>query len=92
MPIIPNQFNFLLSLGEDLIFEPVRRGDGGTYYCLAKNRIGSSDELSTTFEVLSPPSNIRTQPRGHLTTNLIIGNRTHFECFADGYPKPKFGF
>ena len=73
-----------------MIFEPVRRGDGGTYYCLAKNTVGSSDELSTTFEVLSPPSNIRTQPRSHLATNLIIGNRTHFECFADGYPKPKF--
>ena len=66
----------------------MRRGDGGTYYCLAKNKIGSSDELSTTFEVLSPPSNIRTQP-GRIA-NLTIGDRKHFECFADGHPKPTY--
>ena len=79
---------FSYSLGEDLTFDPVRRGDGGTYYCLAKNKIGSSDELSTTFEVLSPPTNIRTRPQRF--ANLTIGDRKHFECFAEGYPKPTF--
>ena len=70
------------------MFDPVRRTDGGTYYCLAKNEIGSSDELSTTFEVLSPPANIRTRPQRF--ANLTIGDRKHFECFAEGYPKPTF--
>ena len=77
-----------LSLGEDLVFEPVRKGHGGTYYCLAKNDIGSSDELSTTFEVLFPPINVQTQP--NRVANLTVGDRKHFECFAEGYPKPKF--
>ena len=81
-------FNFSRSLGEDLVFEPVRKGDGGTYYCLAKNNMGSSDELSSTFEVLFPPNNIRTQPRS--VANLTVGDRTHFECSAEGYPKPTF--
>ena len=78
----------LYSLGEDLIFRPVRKGDGGTYYCLAKNEVGSSDELSTTFEVLFPPINIYTEPRRF--ANLTIGDRKHFECSAEGYPKPTF--
>ena len=81
-------FYTFFSLGEDLTFDPVRRGDGGTYYCLAKNKIGSSDELSTTFEVLSAPTNIRTRPQR--IANLTIGDRKHFECFAEGYPKPSF--
>ena len=80
--------NFHLSLGEDLVFKPVKKGDGGTYYCLAKNDIGSSDELSTTFEVLYPPTNVRTQPRR--VANLTVGDRKHFECLAEGYPKPTF--
>ena len=83
-----NICHFLPSLGEDLIFEPARRGDGGTYYCLAKNDVGASDELSTTFEVLFPPRNVKTQPRTF--TALTVGERTHFECAADGYPKPTF--
>ena len=77
-----------LSLGEDLVFEPVRKGHGGTYYGLAKNDIGSSDELSTTFEVLFPPINVQTQP--NRVANLTVGDRKHFECFAEGYPKPTF--
>ena len=49
-------------VGEDLVFDPVRRGDGGSYLCLARNEVGASDEISISFDVLYQPENIRTVP------------------------------
>lgn len=74
--------------GEDLIFDPVRQGDGGTYFCRARNRVGSSDELSITFDVLYEPRNLITSPER--LVDLEVGNRAKFECSADGNPQPEF--
>ena len=52
----------LSRVGEDLVFDPVRRGDGGSYLCLARNEVGASDEISISFDVLYQPENIRTVP------------------------------
>lgn len=74
--------------GEDLTFDPVRQGDGGTYFCRARNKIGSSDELSITFDVLYEPRNLITNPERFV--DLEIGNHAKFECSADGNPQPEF--
>ena len=49
-------------LGEFLVFDPIKIGDGGTYYCSARNEIGASDELSVTFDVFHPPKSVKTIP------------------------------
>ena len=49
-------------LGEYLVFNPIKIGDGGTYYCSARNEIGASDELSVTFDVFHPPKGVKTVP------------------------------
>ena len=54
----PDQFRS----GPDLVFDPVRQGDAGTYLCRARNNVSSSDELSVTFDVLFEPRNLRTEP------------------------------
>ena len=71
-----------------MIFDPVRQGDGGTYFCMARNSVGSSDELSIAFEVLYEPRNLRTDPSRVLDIN--VGDKTTFECSAVGNPMPKF--
>ncbi len=78
----------IFSLDEDLVFEPVRQGDGGTYFCMAQNAIGSSDQLSITFDVLHEPRNLRTKPGRFL--DLEVGENARLECFADGEPEPEF--
>ena len=78
----------LFSFGETLVFDPVTRTDKGTYFCMAKNEVGSSDELSVTFDVLYPPTNIRTEPRRF--TDLKVGQKLRLECSAEGYPTPTF--
>ena len=57
------------------MFDPVRRGDGGSYLCLARNEVGASDELSISFDVLIEPANIRTVPTRfiELEVRLVIG-------------------
>ena len=52
----------IISLEETLIFEPVRKSDSGTYICLARNDLGSSDEISARLDVKYPPRNIKTDP------------------------------
>ena len=56
----------IFSLGEILKFEPVKKSDSGTYICLARNDIGSSDEISAVLDVKYPPRNIRTDPENIL--------------------------
>ena len=56
------QFIATFRLGEYLIFDPIKIGDGGTYYCSARNEIGASDELSATFDVFHPPKGVKTIP------------------------------
>ena len=53
---------FNLRIGENLIFDPIRVGDGGTYFCSARNEVGSSDEISVTFDVFHPPKAVKTVP------------------------------
>ena len=50
----------ICSLGDILDFKPVRESDGGSYFCWAKNEVGTSDELSVTFDVLYPPRTVTT--------------------------------
>ncbi|TRY76871.1 hypothetical protein TCAL_03833 [Tigriopus californicus] len=78
----------IFRVGADLVFDPIRQGDGGTYFCLAQNDLGSSDELSITFDVLFEPRNLRTVPQR--IVDLEVDSSTKFECMADGNPKPQF--
>eukprot|EP00095_Tigriopus_kingsejongensis_P010153 maker-scaffold575_size133042-snap-gene-0.26 protein:Tk10153 transcript:maker-scaffold575_size133042-snap-gene-0.26-mRNA-1 annotation:"hypothetical protein DAPPUDRAFT_54063" len=78
----------IFRVGSELVFDPVRQGDEGTYLCSARNELGSSDDLSITFDVLFEPRNLRTSPQQSL--DLEVGAQSKFQCLADGNPKPKF--
>ena len=41
-----------------LMFDPVLRGDGGTYICQAENSVGRSEEKSEDVDVLCKDINI----------------------------------
>lgn len=58
----------IFSIGEFLRFEPVKKSDSGTYICSARNKIGSSDEISVALDVKYPPRSIRTDPEN------VLGN------------------
>ena len=75
-------------MGETLEFTPVREADGGSYFCWAKNEVGTSDELSVTFDVLYPPKKVETVPQK--LVDLDVGRSTQFECDADSNPPAKF--
>jgi hypothetical protein len=69
---------FFLRIGEFLIFDPIRIGDGGTYYCSARNEIGTSDDLSVAFDVFYPPKSVKTNPERR--ADLV--NRKHSCSFV----------
>jgi len=74
---------------EELVFDPVRQSDGGTYSCAARNDEGSSTgEVSVTFDVLYEPRNVRTEPAKALRAE--VGERASVECFAHANPQPRF--
>lgn len=75
-------------LGDALDFRPVREADGGTYFCWAKNDVGTSDELSMTFDVLYPPRAVLTEPQK--VADLDVGKSTQFKCDAQSNPPAKF--
>ena len=77
----------ILRLGETLDFLPVREGDGGSYFCWAKNEIGTSDELSVTFDVLYAPRKVLTRPDKRI--DLDAGRPAKFQCEAEANPQPK---
>ena len=81
-----NGFNY--RLGETLEFKPVRQGDGGTYFCMAKNDVGSSDELSVTFDVLYRPRNVDITPKK--LVDLDVGQASEFRCDSDANPPAQF--
>ena len=78
----------IFSLGEFLKFEPVKKSDSGTYICLARNKIGASDEISAELDVKYPPRNIITDPQNVL--DLSIGQEATLRCDGDGRPEPRF--
>lgn len=55
---------------------------------MAKNSVGSSDELSLTFEVLYPPRKVKTEPTRQV--DLEVGRSADFKCEADANPPAKF--
>jgi len=73
---------------EELSFKPVRKSDGGTYICLARNEIGASDEISATLDVKYPPTKVRTDPVNFI--DLEVGEDTTLTCEGDGSPAPQF--
>ena len=77
----------ILRLGQTLDFLPVREGDGGSYFCWAKNEIGTSDELSVTFDVLYAPRKVLTLPKKRI--DLDAGQPAKFQCEAEANPQPK---
>ena len=60
----------IFQVDEFLRFDPVKKSDGGTYICLARNKVGSSDEISAVLDVKYPPRNIRTDPETVLGEKL----------------------
>lgn len=69
-------------------FRPVREADGGTYFCWAKNDVGTSDELSMTFDVLFPPRQVLTEPVKF--ADFDVGKNAQFKCDAESNPPAKF--
>ena len=76
--ILPNLVTlipvFNLRIGENLIFDPIRVGDGGTYFCSARNEVGSSDEISVTFDVFHPPKAVKTVPERRTELVSLLGS------------------
>ena len=75
-------------LGETLEFNPVRKGDSGTYFCMAKNEVGSSDELSVTFDVLYRPKKVNISPKRLI--DLDVGSSAEFKCDSEANPPAQF--
>ena len=71
----------ILRLGETLDFIPVREGNGGSYFCWAKNDIGTSDELSVTFDVLYAPRKVLTRPEKSIDLDAGKIDRLRFIIF-----------
>ena len=46
----------------ELRFPAVKEEDGGTYVCVARNEVGTSDELTAELTVRFPPRNVNTDP------------------------------
>ena len=69
-------------------FKPAREKDGGTYFCRARNKVGTSDELSVTFDVLYPPRKVMTEPQR--LVNLDVSQSAEFQCEAEANPPAKF--
>jgi hypothetical protein len=69
----------LLSKTTDLTFfvrgSPVRVSDGGSYICLARNDLGSSDEITAPVDVRYPARNVRTVPADFLDLEVCKKHR-----------------
>jgi len=74
--------------GKDLVLEPVRRENGGTYICTASNSVGQSDPGQTVVNVLYPPTKVATSPSEKV--KVSVNNSTRLHCQADGNPPPKY--
>ena len=74
--------------GKDLVLEPVRRENGGTYICTASNSVGQSDPGQTVVNVLYPPTKVETSPSEKV--KVSVNNSTRLHCQADGNPPPKY--
>ena len=74
--------------GAELVLQPVRRENAGTYICTASNSVGQSDPGQTVIDVLYPPVMVKTSPSTHLSVS--VNNRTRLLCKADGNPTPKY--
>ena len=73
---------------ETLEFNPVRKRDSGTYFCRAKNEVGSSDELSYTFDVLYRPKKVNISPKRLI--DLDVGSSVEFTCDSEANPPAQF--
>ena len=80
--------NSIFSLGEELSFQPVRRGDGGTYICMARNSVGASEEVSAGVAVVFPAERVTTDPESLL--DLVVGEGASLSCQAAASPEPRY--
>ena len=71
----------------ELRFPQVREEDGGTYVCVARNEVGTSDELTAELTVRFPPRNVNTDPARLL--DLEVGESKSLRCSAEGSPTPR---
>ncbi|XP_065202958.1 kin of IRRE-like protein 2 isoform X2 [Planococcus citri] len=78
----------ITSLTEILQFRPISQRESGTYSCIAKNSVGSSQPVTTTLDVKYGPI-IKSVGPDKLTTAPLYSS-TEFTCAADGNPPPTY--
>ncbi|XP_063240065.1 hemicentin-2 [Bacillus rossius redtenbacheri] len=78
----------VVSVQDALQLRPASRRDSGTYTCVARNSVGSSDPLSVHLDVKYPPRILSVGPDRLVTAPLF--SQASLACSAEGNPKPTY--
>uniref|UniRef100_A0A8C4TA19 Ig-like domain-containing protein n=1 Tax=Erpetoichthys calabaricus TaxID=27687 RepID=A0A8C4TA19_ERPCA len=76
--------------GQELTITKVTLGDGGLYYCEAKNQHGGENSTAVTVNVQYPPTHVTIT--GHTVDNIPEGGAVTLSCSSDANPPGSYSW